>query len=232
MTGIPKNDSVETMVELKKACLCCGEDVAINRIVREGQIELACANCGFVIEVVREPSSPSSETSAPDRPPAEEALPAPEPPQVQGISIHADCIVTADDVRSVGDILKKTLLKNNLAREVIGVQNGRDFIKVINQRLSEDLPVDLVILDLEMPDMDGFSTARIMRALEEKHQSGRTPIIFFSAQKCDNTFKRLLHGLAPARYIYKGLGTDTDDLFKRVNQLVTYLLRKLAEAHS
>ena len=221
------------MVELKKWCLCCGEDVALNRIVREGQTDFACINCGFVIEVARGPLSPSVESvPAQDRPPSEEPLPPPEPTQFQETSIYADCIITVDDVRSVGDLLKKTLLKNKLAREVIGIQNGRDFIKVINQRLSENLPVDLVILDLEMPDMDGFSTARIMRALEEKHQSGRTPIIFFSARKCDNAFKRLLHGLAPARYIYKGIGTDTDDLLKRVKQLVAYLLRKLGEAKS
>jgi CheY-like chemotaxis protein len=84
----------------------------------------------------------------------------------------------------------------------------------------------MVILDLEMPVMDGISAARMMRALEGKYQVTRSPILFFSARKSDEALKKQLGVFSPASYVNKGTSSGMDGLVERVDQLVTHLLNK------
>ena len=95
-----------------------------------------------------------------------------------------------------------------------------------NKRLAEKLPVNLAILDIEMPVLDGIKAAMGMRAIEKQHQSDRIPILFFSARKCDETLKNQLALFSPARYVNKGNADDPESLATRVDQLVSYLLSK------
>jgi hypothetical protein len=37
----------------EKHCLCCGEQVPVNTVTRDGNIELTCVYCGFVLDVAR-----------------------------------------------------------------------------------------------------------------------------------------------------------------------------------
>ncbi len=95
-----------------------------------------------------------------------------------------------------------------------------------NKRLAEDLPVEMVILDLVMPVMDGITAARIMRSIEQKYQVDPTPILFFSARKCDEELKRQMKMFLPASYVNKGASGEPEQLLERIDQLVTYLLKK------
>ena len=65
--------------------------------------------------------------------------------------------------------------------------------------LQEQIPIDLVILDLQMPQLDGFEVAKNMRATE---QWRRTPIIFLSANITEQDLQ-LTQALAPARLLLK-----------------------------
>jgi CheY-like chemotaxis protein len=87
-------------------------------------------------------------------------------------------------------------------------------------------PVEAVILDLEMPIMDGITAARTMRVIEEKYQVKHIPILFFSARKCDDALKQHLDTFNPAVYINKGSSTDPADLIERVDRLITHILQK------
>jgi CheY-like chemotaxis protein len=180
-----------------KYCLCCGEEVPYNRIAREGNTELTCIYCGFVLDIKME-----------------------EPSQA------ADCILTADDVPFIRELLKGMLIKKGLTRTVIAVENGQEFVVAFNQRLAENRPVDLAILDLEMPVMDGVTAARVMRSIEEKYRLARTPILFFSSMKCDEALKKQLSVFAPASYVNKGSSTDPAHLVERIDQLATHLLSR------
>ena len=179
-----------------KFCICCGEDVPCNRITRDGNEELTCVHCGFVVGT-------------------------PEPPPQA-----ARCIITVDDVASVRNLLKGLLINRRLADMVMTAGNGQEFIGLLNARLADHQPVDMVILDLEMPVMDGVAAARLMRALEEKYRAPRPPILFFSARKCDEALKRQLDLFAPSSYFNKGTSTRFDDLVERIDQLVTHLLNQ------
>jgi len=190
------------MAEDVKFCVCCGEDVPYSRIKRDEKEELTCVYCGFVLDIA------------------------------EGQSQAASCIVTVDDSSSVRDLLKGMLVNKGIAQTVIASENGQEFIGVFNKRLADHQPVDMVILDLEMPVMDGISAARMMRSMEDKYQTKRTPILFFSARKCDDSLKKQLGIFTPAVYVNKGPSTHPDDLVNRIDQLVTYLLNERAKQTS
>ncbi|MFV3130559.1 ATP-binding protein [Niveispirillum sp. KHB5.9] len=58
--------------------------------------------------------------------------------------------------------------------EVLQAGNGADAIAVVRER-----PVDAIIMDLSMPDMDGLEAARRLRAMEG--QGARVPIVALTA---------------------------------------------------
>lgn len=186
------------MAEETKFCICCGEAVPYNRVTRDGNEELFCVYCGFVVDTAHEPAPP------------------------------ARCIITVDDAEPVRHLLETLLINKRLADTVLTADNGREFVGLFNQRLADHRPVDMVILDLEMPVMGGVSAARVMRSLEDKYRITRTPIIFFSARQCDDELKRQLGLFAPARYVNKGPSAHVKDLADRVDQLVTALLNESA----
>lgn len=178
-----------------KHCICCGESVPYNRITREGNLELTCVYCGFVLDV-----------------------------EAKTISGGAQLVITADDSQLIRELLKAMLETKGLARTVIATENGQAFIDAYTGRIAEKQAVDLVVLDLEMPVMDGISAARLMRSIEEKAEARRTPILFFSGRKCDDHLKRQLGIFAPASYVNKGGSADPSDLADRVDRLVNHLL--------
>ncbi|MGH7275024.1 MAG: response regulator [Nitrospiria bacterium] len=185
------------MENQQKFCICCGEEVPYNKIIRDGNLELTCAYCGFVLDVKME---------------AEQTA--------------ASCIITVDDSRMTREFLEKMLNKSDLAETVIATEGGAEFLAAFTKRLAEKQPVDLAILDLEMPVMDGITVARALRSVEEMYHTTPTPILVFSVKKCDDALKQQLGLFAPASYINKGSSSDPAQLKKRIDKLVTYLLNK------
>jgi len=57
-------------------------------------------------------------------------------------------------------------------------------------RFIENNTPDLVILDILMPDMDGFETFHALRELEEKPGRNTTPVIFLSGDNDSATERR------------------------------------------
>lgn len=69
-------------------------------------------------------------------------------------------ILIVDDAQSVRESLG-WLIENEPGLTVVGsASNGLDAL-----RLANDLTPDLVILDIELPDMDGFAVARGLKAM-------------------------------------------------------------------
>jgi CheY-like chemotaxis protein len=66
-------------------------------------------------------------------------------------------VVLADDDASNRLVLRSLLEKSGII--VTAVENGREAIEVL-----DDVPVDLFLLDINMPVMDGLETARAIRA--------------------------------------------------------------------
>jgi len=81
-------------------------------------------------------------------------------------------LIVDDDVRNVFAL---TSAFEGLGMEVLFAENGREGIDVLAARPD----VDLVLMDIMMPEMDGYETMRAIRAME---QFSRLPIIALTAK--------------------------------------------------
>ncbi len=179
-------------------CLCCGEDVPVNTVYREGKHEITCLYCGFTLEE----EQPEREKSA-------------------------ACILTADDSSLIRNLMYQILTEKNLADEVLSFENGMTFLAEFSRRISAKQEVSLVILDLEMPVMDGLKAALTLRTLESNMNLARkVPIIFFSGKKCDEALKNQLAQCSPATYFNKGGNSDPVDISVRIDRLVNFILSR------
>ena len=188
------------MEEKRKYCLCCGEEVPYNVVERDERRELTCTYCGFTLDVENlwEDLKVSIETYA----------------------------LIAEDSDFARKLLKELVLKKSLASEVIAVTNGLELITEYTKLLKQNITSSFAIIDLNMPVMDGLTAARTIRALEEKEGISKVPIVFFSGVKADESLKKQMELLTPAHYMNKGSDPDTENLFKRVQGLLSFIAQR------
>lgn len=182
-----------------KYCLCCGEDVPCNYVERDDRREITCAYCGFTLDVQK-----LWERSA----------------------VSEGYVLVADDSEYVRDVIVNALKASKDYANILAVENGLELTADFTKLIADNVSVDIAIIDLNMPIMDGVTAARTLRAIEAQHKLAPTPIIFFSAVKADEALKAQMDMLAPASYMNKGSDADPDNLSKRVEQLVRYLTEK------
>jgi CheY-like chemotaxis protein len=194
------------MAEDTKYCLCCGEQVPFGTFERNERLETTCAYCGFTLDVQNlwEPKKQ-------------------EPAAAVGTESYA--LVTDDSTytrKIIEDILKAT----KFSTHILSFQNGLELISAYSKMLNEKKTIDISIIDLNMPVMDGLTAARLMRSLESQNAVKKTPIMFFSAEKADDNLRRQMENLDPANYVNKGSDPDPDKLVARVESLIGYLMEK------
>ncbi|MBK7682650.1 MAG: hybrid sensor histidine kinase/response regulator [Bacteroidetes bacterium] len=95
-------------------------------------------------------------------------------------------------------------------REIFQANSGEEALKIAFQ---EDL--SLILLDVQMPDMDGFEVANILKSTK---RTRKTPIVFVTAISKEK--KYMLKGLEEGAidYLFKPL--DTDITCAKVNMLL------------
>ena len=73
--------------------------------------------------------------------------------------------------------------------KILKAESGQETLEVVLQH-----DIALIILDVMMPGMDGFETARLIRG---KKRTSKIPIIFITASQADqnNTLKIILRNL-------------------------------------
>ncbi|TMK88410.1 MAG: response regulator [Actinobacteria bacterium] len=81
-------------------------------------------------------------------------------------------LIVDDDVRNVFAL---TSALENHGMDVLFAENGRDGIDVLTQNAD----VDLVLMDIMMPEMDGYEA---IRAVRKMRQFKRLPIIALTAK--------------------------------------------------
>ena len=188
------------MEEGKKYCICCGEEVPCNVVVRNERRELTCSYCGFTLDIENLWEDTKS-------------------------SINTYALI-AEDSKITRTILKELVLKKAIASDVIAVTNGLEFISEYSKLSKKNARISFAIIDLNMPVMDGLTAARTIRSLEEKDGIMRVPIIFFSGMKADEGLRRQMELLAPANYVNKGLDPDPEHLVRRVQGLLNFISQR------
>jgi CheY-like chemotaxis protein len=106
-------------------------------------------------------------------------------------------LIVDDDVRNVFAL---TSVLESHSMEVIFAENGRDGIEV----LQANPDVDLVLMDIMMPEMDGYQTMTAVRALPEFKQ---LPIISLTAKAMKGDREKSIASGA-SDYITKPVDTD------------------------
>ncbi len=112
--------------------------------------------------------------------------------------LHGRKILVVDD--DARNIFALTSLLENMEMDVVSVTNGKGAIQIIRE--TPDLAI--VLMDIMMPDMDGYETMREIRALAEFRT---LPIIALTAKAMKGDREKCLDAGA-SDYISKPVNTD------------------------
>ncbi|MBI4697795.1 MAG: response regulator [Nitrospirae bacterium] len=192
-----------------KYCICCGEEVQFNRIKKDERVEFTCLFCGFLLAAEESTLSPYGESA----------------PPVTHTGDKLRYVIVADDSKFTRKIIQDLMTEKKLAEEVMAFENGLELTSAFAKLIAENKPVDVAIIDINMPVMDGITAARIIRGIESQKGLPRMPIAFFSAVKADDDLRSQMESLAPANYVNKGSDPDPDKLAERVEHLLSYFMQ-------
>ena len=84
-------------------------------------------------------------------------------------------ILIADDEQDIRDMLAYNLTKEGFSVEMAA--NGKEALEKLEQT-----PISLIILDIMMPEMDGFEACRAIRA---NPKTGSIPVLFLTARAAE-----------------------------------------------
>lgn len=136
-------------------------------------------------------------------------------------------VLVAEDSPALINKIAQILEENKIAEWVTKCADGSEFITSFVEQLEQGRPVNLVILDINMPVINGVNAAIAMRAIEKGYEQNKpVPILFFTAKQCDDTFKKVLSYTKPAKYINKGTGSSPDEFADRLYHVLSHLLHK------
>lgn len=105
----------------------------------------------------------------------------------------------------------KTLIERYLQVEVLEASSGREAIDLALKHGR----IDLIILDVQMPEMDGFQTASMLK-IRKKTQ--KIPIIFLTAAYKTREFQEKGYEVGAVDYLLKPI--DDNQL---INKIATYI---------
>jgi len=179
-------------------CPSCGVDVKpISTYVGEKKV-WKCPNCGLIID-------------------EEEAI------TLQSRKLNK--VLVAEDSKSVAGLIKKLLENKKYAKEVELTLNGVQFLSSATKIFKAGGELDLVILDVEMPALNGVQAALSFRDLEKRAgRKKKIPILFFTSKTAGEKFKVILRKLEPSSYVNKGASQDPMELMNRMEKVIKILL--------
>ncbi|MDZ4836080.1 MAG: response regulator [Candidatus Melainabacteria bacterium] len=122
-------------------------------------------------------------------------------------------------------------LLSGLGQDILKANSGREALKLL---LNEE--VALILLDIQMPDMDGFETANLVR---QRDVSKHTPIIFLTAMYTEDVYESEAYTLGAVDFITKPFAAHVllskvhffVDLFKKNQRIQTQarVIREIEE---
>lgn len=132
-----------------------------------------------------------------------------------------DRILIADDSAIMRKQVSELVVSKGITKDIIESENGRTFLSQLSDLLKANAQVDLVILDVNMPVINGIDAARTVRALEAGlKRTRKIPILFFSIVKCDENFKKIMNLTKPSAYLNKGNSSDKEEFSRRLLDVI------------
>lgn len=127
----------------------------------------------------------------------------------EGVGMANRIAVVDDDtlnLKVAGHILSKNGMR------VTGLNSGRELLDYLDSN-----KVDLILLDIMMPVMDGFETLEQIRLLEREGQKEETPVIFLTSDS-DNGVETRGFEMGVSDFIRKPF--DPDVLMRRIENVL------------
>ncbi|MCR5687946.1 MAG: diguanylate cyclase [Lachnospiraceae bacterium] len=121
-------------------------------------------------------------------------------------------IVVVDD-EAMSLTSAKTLLGSE-DMKISCLRSGRELLMFMDKN-----DPDLILLDVMMPEMDGFETLKALRDAEQEKGKLETPVIFLTGDVDEEAEKRGLR-LGASDYIHKPFNKDI--LIRRINNTIRY----------
>jgi two-component system, sensor histidine kinase len=112
-------------------------------------------------------------------------LPPPAPPAAMDASLPKVRVLAAED-NSVNQLVLKTLL-HQIGVEPTVVENGQEAVDAW-----KDAAWDVILMDMQMPVMDGLTAARAIRKAEADTGRAKTPIIALTANAMSHQIQQCL----------------------------------------
>lgn len=119
-------------------------------------------------------------------------------------------IVVVDD--NLVSLKSAKALLNEQGMQVVCLRSGQELIKYLEKNTA-----DIILLDILMPEMDGFETYSAIRDLEEREKKAPIPVIFLTGEN-DNDVER--RGLKEGASDFVRKPIDRDILIKRITNTI------------
>ena len=107
----------------------------------------------------------------------------------------------------------RTLINEHIEANIIEADSGQGALDILLVKL-----VDLIILDVQMPDMDGFETAKLIRSFKKTRH---IPIVFLTAAYKSAEFQQKGFAAGAADYLTKPI--DAPQLISRINTYLRFI---------
>jgi CheY-like chemotaxis protein len=146
---------------------------------QELQPSATSALTGYLVKPLRAASlaarlTTAPEVTAPSLEPAIDPVETPAAPSAKGLSI-----LVAED-NQINALLIRSLL-GRLGHDTVITTNGNEALESWLSAKSAGTPYDLVLMDIQMPQLDGIETTKQIRLLEAGEPVSRTPILALTA---------------------------------------------------
>ncbi len=230
-------------------CRQCGKDVEVFVLLDRGDEVVNCTVCGTRLNSPEARSLAASTVASPSKkaPGAsdeaflEELASAMEVEEAITLEpAEADVyydgalgtVLVADDEQLVRKVISNIFTNLGVARDVVHCTNGSELVKRYGEiATAPDTPIGLLVIDLEMPVLNGLQTAMAVRQFEKSRQLMPVPVLFFSGRKRDPRLEEAMKRLHPAMYMYKGDdgrgGTAEAAMQERVRKVAKLLMREM-----
>ncbi len=96
-----------------------------------------------------------------------------------------------------------TMMLGALGFETVAVNNGKDAIALLEQQ-----DFDMVLMDIQMPEMDGIEATKIVRDPKSKVRNHAIPIVAVTAYATEGERDKFL-ALGMDEYLTKPIDKDT-----------------------
>ena len=90
------------------------------------------------------------------------------------------------------------------AWKVIHALDGLEGLDTLRHCLANQTPIDLIVLDIDMPDLDGYDTL-----VQIRHLNQAIPIIIFTGMVDDHELARFVDEVGHVPILYKGVSPET-----------------------